>query len=115
MLLTFTLLSWSNSVFPLNKGSFDNSSAIIHPNDHISIAVEYCLAPKRSSGALQVNLQFNYPSNLRKREFTLYKDRFLKEHIIKCTTTSITMVATLKNTNFLHYRSDNGNDQKMKG
>lgn len=52
----FTLSSWSASDFPLNNGSFDNSSAIMHPNDHISIAVEYCFAPNRSSGALRDNI-----------------------------------------------------------
>ena len=51
--LKHTLSSWSNSVFPLKSGSFDNSSAMIQPNDHISIAVEYCFAPSRSSGALK--------------------------------------------------------------
>lgn len=50
-----TLSSCSTSVLPLNSGSFDNSSAIIHPRDHISIAVEYNLVPKRSSGALKEN------------------------------------------------------------
>lgn len=49
----FTLSSCSTSVFPLNNGSFDNNSAIMHPRDHISIAVEYSLAPKSSSGALR--------------------------------------------------------------
>ena len=47
-----TLSSWSNSVFPLNNGSLAKSSAIMQPNDHMSIAVEYSFAPKRSSGAL---------------------------------------------------------------
>lgn len=47
-----TLSIWSNSVFPLNSGSFDNSSAIMQPKDHISIAVEYCFVPNKSSGAL---------------------------------------------------------------
>ena len=48
----FLLYRLSISLFPLNKGSFAKSSASIHPKDHISIAVEYCFAPNRSSGAL---------------------------------------------------------------
>ena len=47
-----TLSSCSNSVFPLNNGSLARSSAIMHPTDHISIAVEYSFAPSNSSGAL---------------------------------------------------------------
>jgi hypothetical protein len=51
--LISTLSSWSISPFPVNRGSLVNISAIMQPTDHISTAVEYFFAPRRSSGALQ--------------------------------------------------------------
>lgn len=44
----------SSSISPLawKMGSFKSSSPKMHPTDHISIAVEYVLAPNKISGAL---------------------------------------------------------------
>lgn len=50
-----TLLTWSISPRPGSKGSRRISSPKMHPIDHMSTAVVYSVAPKRSSGALQAS------------------------------------------------------------
>jgi hypothetical protein len=42
----------SSSPLAWNKGSLRRSSAKMQPTDHMSIAVEYILAPIKISGAL---------------------------------------------------------------
>ena len=42
----------------MNRGSLAKNSAIIQPKDHMSTAVEYCLHPNRSSGALEMEQPF---------------------------------------------------------
>lgn len=49
---TLTLSIWSISDLPGKSGSLDSSSAMMHPSDHMSMAVEYSLEPSSSSGAL---------------------------------------------------------------
>ncbi len=44
------LCSCSISAFPGKSGLRVSSSAKMHPTDHMSTAVEYCLAPSSSSG-----------------------------------------------------------------
>jgi hypothetical protein len=46
------LVNWSISLRPGKSGSLFTSSAKMHPIDHMSIAVVYCLVPSNNSGAL---------------------------------------------------------------
>jgi hypothetical protein len=50
------MASSSISPFAWKRGSLRRSSANIHPTDHMSMAVEYVVAPRRISGALKYNI-----------------------------------------------------------
>ncbi len=58
---------WSISESPLKSGiPFKTISAMMHPTDHISRAVEYWRAPKRTSGArYQSVTTYKYSSVMR--------------------------------------------------
>lgn len=47
----------ANQLF--NNGFFDTNSTMIHPNDRISVAVECCFDPNKSSGALKRDKQYD--------------------------------------------------------
>ena len=44
---------------PLSNGCFDSNSTMIHPDDYISIAIEYRFDPKKSSSALKRDKQYD--------------------------------------------------------